>query len=232
MGQDFQYLDIILLAMVAGFVALRLRSVLGRRTGDEEERAHKRTAPAPDAAQRDGKTAAPDAAAFDVGPAEKPAWTGNIDRNSDLGKTLSRVMVADRNFNPDSFVEGARAAYGMIVEAYAAGDRDTLKTLLAPELLAHFEDSIKERESKGQTMTTNIVDIEKSEIAKASLENEVAEIAVRFQVLCATAVRDAEGHVVSGNVSDADHITDLWTFSRNVRSADPNWLLVDTDREE
>jgi predicted lipid-binding transport protein (Tim44 family) len=232
MGDSLQYIDIVLLAMVAGFVALRLRSVLGRRTGDEEARAEKRRAatastPAPPAADA---TVQPRADDFAEAPA--PSWTGDIAPDSELGKTLSRIMVADRKFEPSQFVEGARSAYGMIVKAFAEGDRDTLQNLLSPEVYEGFESAILEREKAGQTMETTLIGIEDSRITAASLEKDTAEITIRFETLAASAVRDAEGHVVSGNIADAEKITDLWTFARVLGSNDPNWLLVDTSRED
>lgn len=233
MGDSLQYIDIILLAMVAGFVALRLRSVLGRRTGDEEERAEKQRAGAMDRALKtptEDKTAAH--ATDDVVSVPQPSWTDHVDPKSELGKTLSRIMVADRSFDPDSFTDGARSAYGMIVKAFAAGDRDTLKSLLSPDIYDDFEHAIKEREDKGESMETTLVDIEDSSITHASLEGDTAEITIRFQTLAATAVRNADGEVISGNVSDAQKITDDWTFAREVTSKDPNWLLVDTNRED
>ena len=233
MGDSLQYIDIILLAMVAGFVALRLRSVLGRRTGDEEERAEKQRAPATDTVRKmpteDHGAVQPDE---DAAPAASPSWTGDVDPKSALGKTLSRIMVADRSFDPDSFVDGARAAYGMIVKAFAAGDRDTLKPLLSPEIYDDFDSAIKERESRGETMETTLVDIEESRITDARLEDDTADITMRFVTLAASATRNAQGEVVSGNVSDAHKLTEVWTFSRVLTSRDPNWLLVDTNRED
>lgn len=233
MGDSLQYIDIILLAMVAGFVALRLRSVLGRRTGDEEERIEKQRAGAMERAQ---KPPAEDTAAAhqdeDVAPMGRPSWTEHVDPKSDVGRTLSRIMVADRSFDPDQFIEGARSAYGMIVKAFAAGDRDTLEPLLSPEIYEEFEAAIKDREDKGETMETTLVDIEDSHITHASLEGDTADITIRFETLAASAVRNADGEVISGNVSDAHKIVEDWTFSREVTSKDPNWLLVDTNRED
>jgi len=232
MGDSLQYIDIVLLAMVAGFVALRLRSVLGRRTGDEEARAEKRRAAATDtgAAQPVEDTGAPRPDSFADAPA--PAWSKDIAPDSELGKTLSRIMVADRKFEPSQFVEGARAAYGMIVKAFAEGDRETLQNLLSPDVYEEFESAILEREKAGQTMETTLIDIEESRITHASLEGDTAEITIRFRTLAASAVRDADGNVVSGNIADAEHITDLWTFARVLGSSDPNWLLIDTSRED
>lgn len=234
MGDSLQYIDIILLAMVAGFVALRLRSVLGRRTGDEEERAEKQRAPAADTTVRKLPTeehAAPQSG-DGAAAAAAPSWTGDVDPKSALGKTLSRIMVADRSFDPDSFVDGARSAYGMIVKAFAAGDRETLQSLLSPEIYEEFDSAIKEREAKGETMETTLVDIEESRITDAKLEDDTADITIRFVTLAASATRNAEGEVTSGDVSDAHKLTEVWTFSRVLTNADPNWLLVDTNRED
>jgi len=232
MGDSLQYIDIVLLAMVAGFVALRLRSVLGRRTGDEEARAEKRRAAAEAAAAPKTADSSVPARPDDFAEPPAPGWTGDVAPDSELGKTLSRIMVADRKFEPGQFVSGARSAYGMIVKAFAEGDRETLQNLLSPEVYEEFESAIVERETAGQTMETTLIDIEDSRITDASLQGDTAEITIRFETLAASAVRDAEGHVVSGNIADAEKITDLWTFARVLGSNDPNWLLVDTSRED
>lgn len=227
-----QYIDIILLAMVAGFIALRLRSVLGKRTGDEETRAEKRhTAPMeqPAGAQTEEGRAA---ARADWGKEESGTWRVGIDAESPLGKTLSRIKVADRNFDPESFLEGAQSAYSMIVEAYASGDRETLQGLLAPEIYRDFESAIEEREQKNQTMETKVVDIEEVKIEDASLEDKTAEITLRFTAHIMSVTRDEEERIIAGNTSDAEKCVDIWTFARNTASRDPNWQLIATSREE
>lgn len=233
MGDGLQYIDIILLAMVAGFIALRLRSVLGRRTGDEETRAEKRrTAAMERPAGGQSEEEARPAARTESGKEDSGTWRVGVEADSPLGKTLSRIKVADRNFDPESFLDGARSAYRMIVEAYATGDRETLQELLAPEIYRDFESAIEEREQKNQTMETKVVDIEEAKIEDASLEDKTAEITLRFTAHIMSVTRDEEGHIIAGNTSDAERVVDIWTFARNTASRDPNWLLIATSREE
>lgn len=220
-------LDLILLALLAGFIILRLVSVLGRRTGNErrqENPAGLERAPAPEA-----KTA--DLPGRDRGPAAPPPSAG-FDRETPLGKALSRIMIADHNFDPDGFLEGANGAYHMITTAFAEGDRETLRSLISPEVLQDFEAAIAAREAAGHTMQTKIVDILANEITEAKLENGTAEVTVTVKAELISVERDSEGRIVSGNPSDTETVTDVWTFARQVKARDPNWLLVATDSND
>ncbi len=220
-------LDIILLALLAGFVILRLVSVLGRRTGNERRQENpaglERTAPDPKTVDLPGR---------DRGaPAPQPAPTA-FDRDTPLGKTLSRIMMADHGFDPDSFLDGARGAYQMVTTAFAEGDRETLRTLLSPDVLRDFEAAIAEREQADRTMQTTIVDMLKSEITEARLDAGTAEVTVLFKAELISVERDSEGRIVAGNPSDTETVTDIWTFSRQVKARDPNWLLVATESKD
>jgi len=223
-------LDLILLALLAGFIILRLVSVLGRRTGNErrqENPAGLEHAPSPGDAKTvelPGRDRAP--------PAPQPGTATGFDRDTPLGKALSRIMMADHSFDPDGFLEGARAAYQMITPAFAEGDRETLRSLLSPDVMRDFESAIAEREAAGHTMETRIVDVLKSEITDAKLENGTAEVTVLFKVELISVVRDSENRIISGNPSDTETVTDVWTFARQVKARDPNWLLVATDSND
>lgn len=223
-------LDLILLALLAGFIILRLVSVLGRRTGNErrqENPAGLERSPAPG----DPKTV--DLPGRDrTPPAPQPGATAGFDRDTPLGKALSRIMMADHSFDPDGFLEGARGAYEMITPAFAEGDRETLRSLLSPDVLRDFESAIAEREAAGHTMQTKIVDILRNEITEARLENGTAEVTVTFKVELISVVRDSEGRIIEGNPSDTETVTDVWTFARQVKARDPNWLLVATDSKD
>jgi predicted lipid-binding transport protein (Tim44 family) len=222
-------LDIILLALLAGFIALRLVSVLGRRTGNE--RRHENS---PNVSrERTPETKQVDQAGQDRPPyAAQPENVIAIDRDTPLGRTLSRIMVADHNFEPDTFMEGARGAYQMVTEAFATGDRETLQSLLSPEIFADFEAAIADREAKEQTMQTTIVDLLSSEITDARLEGKVAEVTVTFESELVSVVRDSEGRIIEGNPSDTEKVTDVWTFARQIKARDPNWLLVATESRD
>ncbi len=221
-------LDLILLALLAGFIILRLVSVLGRRTGNErrqENPAGLERAPAPDAKTvdlpgRDRVQSAPQPSA------------SSFDRETPLGKVLSRIMMADHSFDPDSFLDGASGAYSMVTTAFAEGDRETLRSLISPDVLRDFESAIAEREAANQTMQTTIVDVLKHEITDAKLENGTAEVTVMFKVELISVVRDSEGRIIEGNPSDTETVTDVWTFARQVKARDPNWTLVATDSND
>ena len=221
-------LDLILLALLAGFIILRLVSVLGRRTGNErrqENPAGLERAPAPDA-----KTV--ELPGRDRGPVTPQATATGFDRDTPLGKTLSRIMMADHSFDPDGFLQGANGAYEMVTKGFAEGDRETLGMLLSPDVLRDFEAAIAEREAANQTMQTTIVDVLKTEITDARLENGTAEVTVTFKAELISVVRDAEGRIISGNPSDTETVTDIWTFARQVKARDPNWLLVATQSND
>ena len=234
-------LEIIILAMVAGFIALRLVSVLGRHTDDDQNRQKPQNQPRktyglntndrPDA--QDAAANRTDAGAQDTlpPPVVKPAGGTAVDRSTPLGQTLSRIMVADRSFNPDGFVTGARGAYEMIIEAFAAGDRETLEPLLNDEVYRNFDAAISAREEAGQTAETKVVDIEEAEITEALLDDGLAEVTVTFKADMVNVVRDSEERIVEGNPSDVETVTDIWTFARQVKSRDPNWQLIATETE-
>jgi predicted lipid-binding transport protein (Tim44 family) len=165
-----------------------------------------------------------------LSPVPGPAAT--FDRDTPLGKSLSRIMMADHGFDPDSFLDGARGAYQMVTEAFAQGDRETLRMLLSPDVLGDFEAAIAEREAAEQTMQTSIVDILKSDITDAKLDNGTAEVTVTFKAELTSVTRDSEGRIIAGNPSDTETVTDVWTFARQVKARDPNWMLVATDSRD
>ncbi len=222
-------IDLILLALLAGFIILRLVAVLGRRTGNErrpENPLGVERAPA-------GETKPVELPGRDRGPVTaQPSAVSSFDRETPLGKTLSRIMMADHGFDPDGFLEGARGAYQMISEAFAEGDREMLRPLLSPEVMRDFEADIAAREAQQQTMQTTIVDIMRSDITDARLEDGTAEITVTFKAELTSVVRDSEGRIIQGNPSDTVTVTEVWSFARQVKSRDPNWLLVATEAND
>lgn len=208
---------IILLAMVAAFLALRLYSVLGKRTGNEpiakpaEERVAMATLPR-----------APEPVAEAREPAVKP-----FEGNAEPG--VRAIVAAESGFDVARFMEGAQSAYRMILEAYWRGDRDALTDLVEPDVARAFGDAIQAREEAGQVLDNRLVSIERTTITGASLQGRDARITVRFDADIAAVTRDAEGNVVAGSTSDAVETHDVWTFARTLRSSDPNWKLADTD---
>jgi predicted lipid-binding transport protein (Tim44 family) len=211
--------EIVLLAMVALFVGLRLYSVLGRRTGHEQQPILR---PAETAKAPDATVTVPDASP------ERPEAAGLVYEEPAAGGIRS-IVAADPDFDVARFLEGAQAAYRMILEAFWQGDREALRHLVGDEVRASFESAIAEREAAGHRLDNRLVMIERAVIADAQLRSREAEIDVRFDADIAAVTRDSEGNVIAGTLTDAVPAHDVWTFRRNLVSADPNWLLVDTD---
>jgi predicted lipid-binding transport protein (Tim44 family) len=223
MGGGFQFLDIILFAVVAVFLVVRLRSVLGRRTGTEQRRDPFAGAPANDQpVRREAPLAVPDLTAKPViTPApEAPA--------APIATGLAQIRQADPAFDQGHFLAGCRAAFEMIVNAYAAGDAATLRPLLSDEVFANFNGAIEERRKTGQTHTTTLVGIRAVELLEADVQARNALLTVKIVSDQINVTRDTVGRVVEGDPTAVTPVTDIWTFSRNTRSRDPNWSLVAT----
>jgi predicted lipid-binding transport protein (Tim44 family) len=163
----------------------------------------------------------------DIGP--KPAQGGARrvipDPHSTVGEALVQIQKRDRSFDPNRFLEGAEAAFGMIVEAFARGDRGTLKPLLSEEAYAGFDQAIAAREAAGETQRTELRSVEESGIEAAELRGSVAEITVRLVTDQINLVQARDGSIVSG-AEAVTEMTDVWTFQRDVTSSDPSWRLV------
>lgn len=214
MNDGFQYIDIIFFAMVAAFLVLRLRSVLGRRTGEERQR------PDPFSRPENGEDKVVEL------PGRGPVTLGPADHS--LAAGLTRIRMADPAFSPEEFLEGARAAFQIILMAYAKGDREALRPLLADEVFANFTRAIEDREQRGETMETDLVSVKAVEFMEAVLEDNEAVITVRFVTEQVNVQRDSKDVVVEGDPNQVEEVTDIWTFRRLVTSEDPNWELVAT----
>lgn len=249
--------SIIIFAVLAVFVVWKLRSVLGTRTGNErppfdpfearrrlrEGKPGRDGAPAEPraggaAGQASGQASgqvirmpAADGRAADPAPAADPAeaWKGLVEPDTRALDGLSRIAAADRSFTADSFMGGARAAYEMIVMAFAAGDRAALKPLLAPDVYDGFNAAISAREERGQRNETTFVSTEKSLVHDAQLKGRTAQVAIRFHSKMITVTRDRDGTVVEGALDQVGDVFDLWTFAREIDARDPNWRLVATE---
>lgn len=222
MGDSFQFIDIIFFAMIAAFLVLRLRSVLGKRTGNEKPRGTpfgSRDRRANDDTVVDLPTRrrgerADDAESDDTVPAGPPG--------------VADIRAADPSFDLDGFLGGARGAFEMIVAAFANGDKATLRPLLSEEVFEGFATAIDDREAAGETMETELLGVKSVTLDDARLEDGIAYVTVQFVSDQVNVIRDRDGGVVDG---DADHIakvTDIWTFARDTGSRDPNWVLVAT----
>jgi predicted lipid-binding transport protein (Tim44 family) len=211
--------EIVLLAMVALFVGLRLYSVLGRRTGHEQQPILR---PADNSGAVDPAVAVPDASP------DRPDSSGLVyEEPATAG--IRAIVAADPGFDVARFLEGAQAAYRMILEAFWKGDREELRYLVGDDVRASFESSIDEREAAGHQLDNRLVTIERAVITDASLTGRVAEIEVRFDADIAAVTRDRDGTVIAGTLTDAIPTHDVWTFRRTIGSDDPNWLLAETD---
>lgn len=230
MGEGFSFIDIILLAMVAGFVLFRLRSVLGRRTGHEPQDTPAQVArrrPNGSGGDRQGDDNVinlPDREAGDD-DAEAAAEPGD---DSPVSAALTRIAIADRSFDRAGFLAGAQVAYEMIVNAFAAGDSRTLKPLLSDQVFDNFRSAIGQRESAGKVQETTLVEIKSAEIIDADLNGRIAEVTVKFVSEMITVTKDAAGRVLAGDATKVVPVTDIWTFAHNTRVSDPNWNLVAT----
>lgn len=222
MSDGFPFLDIIFFAMVAAFIALRLRSVLGRRTGNERRRPGPLPTPAPRA---DEKVVAMPERPAPAG-AEEPAFAGVHDPSVKPG--LNAIRLADRSFDLDHFLQGATGAFGMIVAAFANGDKDGLRPLLAADVFQGFAKAIDDRSRRGETLSTELVAVRKAEVAGAAMSGSKARVTVRFESDQINVTRDTKGEVVEGDPSRTVPVVDIWTFERDTRSRDPNWQLVET----
>jgi len=246
MGDSFNILNLILLAVAVG-IFLKLRSVLGRRTGTERPPYDPYSAPDKTAAsngkvitlpkrppatvRQDEDESAPDAHPNREPYAVKNRWDGLVKPDSDIAHRLTEMALIDRNFDIAEFLSGAKVAYEMIVTAFAKGDRATLKTLLDSAVFTSFEAAIKTREGKGETVEQSFIGIERAELAGAALEGDAARLTVRFGSELTSCTKNADGVVVEGDPVTIRHVTDVWTFERNLKSRDPNWRLVATSAE-
>jgi predicted lipid-binding transport protein (Tim44 family) len=231
----FDLTNLLLLA-VAVIIFLRLRSVLGRRTGNERPRLDPYAAP-DGGAPRDNnvvtlpRTEVRPPAPRQTGPSIDERLASLPAESNALGP-LREIAAADPAFDASMFLSGAKVAYETIVGAYAHGDRETLRNLLSSEVYDSFNAVITERESRGETAEFSFVGLASADISDAHLEEQMAHITVRFVSDLVTAVRDRAGNVVEGDLKAVRRVTDVWTFARDVRSPNPNWRLVATDSVE
>lgn len=222
MGGGFQFFDIIFFALVAAFVILRLRSVLGRRTGNERQRPDP-FRPAPPQQVERAPDALPPGNNNPAAPAVPQPAPGS------LAGGIAQIKIADPSFDEQEFMKGARAAFEYIVTAYAANDENKLKPLLSSEVFDGFKSAIVNRRNSGQTHETTIVRLREVEPIAARMDGVNATITIRYVSEQINVTRDATGQVVDGDPDRIAEVTDAWTYARNTRSSDPNWILVATD---
>ena len=212
--------EIVLLAMVALFVGLRLYAVLGQRTGHEQQPVT-RTEP----------TAKPEAS-VPVSDAPIPAEPATISFDKGSAAALRSLIAADPGFDTNQFLDGAQSAYRMILEAFWSGNLDAMRNHVDDHVYETFASAVEQRQNDGLKLDNRLIAIERAVIENARVENKIATIDVRFDAFIAAVTRSAEGEVVAGSLTDAVSTHDIWTFRRNLASRDPNWLLVETDQAE
>lgn len=220
-----QYIEIVLLGLVAAFLVLRLRAVLGRRHGQENQ------APdsfAPPRDQIPAELPRPDAR---PGAAVLPAPRGPLAIAKSAEAGVQRIKQQDANFDPGAFVQGARAAFEMIVTAFAKGDTATLRPLLADDVYANFSAAIEQRQAQRHALETQLIGFENVELTAAEMSGSQARVSVRFVSEQINVIRDADKLIIEGNPNEVEKITDLWTFARDTTSSDPTWQLVATDAQ-
>ncbi len=214
-------IEIIILAMVAAFLGMRLYSVLGRRAEHEEEVIPHRFD------QADQPKQTPPAAAQPATPAPNAlALDGAMPA---VERGVRAIVAADPTFDITSFLEGAKGAYEMTLEAFWSGDRETLRELCDDDVYASFASAIDAREAAGQTLDNRLIRIEETRINSAFMDGRTARVAVLFVADIAAITRDADGNMIAGSLDDAIESRDVWTFSRNVDAGGPDWVLDETD---
>lgn len=215
-------LEIVILAAIAAFLGLRLYSVLGQRADHEEGHVPNRFEPKEDMPP---PAAMPRKITANRAPREQ-TLEGVLPA---VERGVREIAAVDRRFDVITFLEGAKGAYGMILEAFWSGDRDTLKELCDDDVYASFDAAIIAREDAGEVLDNRLIRIEDAKIHSAMLDGRTARVAVRFVADIAAVTRDGDGNVVAGSLDDAIETRDVWTFSRKTDSADPDWILDETD---
>ena len=213
---------IVILALVALFVGLRLYSVLGERTGHEQ--------PIVKPADPESRIEQP--------KVQQPREAAAITDNGDLaylptaGPGVRQILAADPQFDVARFLEGAGSAYRLILESFWKGDLDAIRAHADTHIYDTFADAVTAREKEGHTLENRLVALDPPVIVEAKMDRGAAEIAVRFEADIAAVTRNKAGEVVAGSMSDAVQTRERWTFRRDLKSRDPNWLLIETDEEE
>ena len=227
---------------IAVVIFFRLRAVLGKRTGNERPPFDPYTArDSAREANREPVREDADAGGDKVVtlPTARARMQHEIDPDEQIGgvarpgsaveNALRKLLSADPRFNAREFVDGARLAYEMIVTAFAAGDKGTLRPLLDEDVFRSFSTAIDERNAAGETVDFTFIGLDKSDIVEAELAGRVAQITMRFKSQLITVTKDADGRVIDGDPSEVTEMTDIWTFARDTSQSDPNWKLVATE---
>jgi predicted lipid-binding transport protein (Tim44 family) len=232
----FQFIDILILAVIAGVLFFRLRGVLGRRTGYD-----KSSEPGGFNGEAGGRKSKPDYSKDEDSvihlPGNEKAEAARAESRATAGEGvakaaeagLTQIALADSSFDKAGFLEGASKAFEMVITAFAAGDVKTLRPLLARDVYEDFAGAIKAREEEKKTLETTFVGMRSAEITDAELRERTAYVTVTFTSEQINILKDEEGRILEGDPNGVATITDVWTFARNTKSRDPNWTLIATD---
>ena len=212
------FIDILIFGAVAAFLVLRLRNVLGRRMGHERDGQVERPVTEMDSNIRHDEKIVP--------------LPGITMPDSETADGVGEIQRADRSFQPDEFCVGARTAFELILSAFSTGDRDTLRQLCNSDVYQLLDGVMADRESREETLEATLVRIKSADIIEAGMFGDKANVTLRFVSEQINVTRDAEGHAISGNHGVIDVITDIWTFTRDTRSQDPNWTLAEIRDED
>ena len=216
-------IEIVILAMIAAFLGMRLYAVLGQRAEHEEEPIPTRFDPTQQPAAPPPAAEAPRVAQPAQPKPEREALVPAVERG------VAEIASADRGFDLTAFLEGAKGAYAMILEAFWQADRETLRELCDDDVYASFDAAITAREEAGEVLENRLVRIEDATVHSAVLDRRIARIAVLFEADIAAVTRDKDGTMIAGSLDDAIESRDIWTFSRDTKSSDPAWILDETD---
>ena len=238
MSENFPYADIIIIALIAVFILLRLRSVLGQKMGDENPDFFRPKPsdkePKQGAVKNDGIVQI--LGKIDKIVKEKPKNVQDNERDlyakaheaEPIGKEISELKNVDPMFNATNFLEGAKMAFEMVFDAFVKGDKNTLGMLLTPDICADFVSHIDEREKQETKMETTLLSVTPQEIKRININKSMVRIAVQFESEQVTVERGKAGEIISGNPSDVQHVLDEWVFERDITSKNPNWKIIET----
>ena len=235
MSGDFSSYDIILFALVAAFLILRLRSVLGRRDGHEPRGTDPFKRSTSGEPADDKVVHLPNRSEPANEPYEQPDLSDEVREAAEatgVDGGVAQIKLADPQFDKEEFLSGARIAFEMVLGAYAAGDTASLKPLLSPEVYGNFEQSIRDREQAGESLEITLVGIRVAEVVEAYMAGRTAHLTIKFVSEQTSVTRNETGEILDGDPESWSEVTDYWTFARDTRSRDPNWMLVATGAQE
>lgn len=238
MSDSFDIFTVVFLVL-AVVIILKLKSVLGKRSSEDDARVERIKAEQRARAAQEKVVAMPRREAPGIPPVEAPQAQPTVAEleakvksfasgDEALGQGLLAIHQADRSFDPENFLKGARQAYELIVTAFAEGNRKTLKSLLSKDVFESFSSAILERESRGEQIDQSFVGINKADIIDAEAKAKTARVTVKFVSQLITAVKNRNGEIIDGDPKQIREVTDIWTFARELTSRDPNWKLVAT----